>query len=279
MKISINTPCHEDWGKMQVGNGYKFCNSCQKNVVDFTQKSDVEIIQYFTQFNSNSTCGRFNNSQLNTELPLYTAFIQHKQQYHTKNNIWGMLISFGSMLLASCSNSTKQNVTKNSTIDTIKVDSSAIQIKNHDTLDIKLGEVIPELKEPIEIEQIEPIPLTGLVAIEPIKGKVAEPFEHLLGDTIAEPLPMPKATFDFDSFINKNFNFPNNYNESHTIEVNIEAMINESGDIINVKLLNSSGNIEVDKEILRVLNLQPKYIPAESNGIKISKNIRLKVNL
>ncbi len=277
MKVSINTPCHEDWAKMQAGNGYKFCNSCQKNVVDFTKKSDTEIVQYFTQYTGSNTCGRFNHTQLNAELPLYTAYIQHKQHFNTKNNIWGMLISFGSMLLASCSNSVKHTSIGKVKTDTLKVDSTNQKVNNDDTLDSKLGNVILEPKEPVIMENIPP--LTGIVALEPITGKIAMPTEHLLGDTIAEPLPIPKATFDFDSFVNKNFNYPNNYNDSNAINVKIEAIVNENGDITNAKLLNSSGNIEVDKEILRVINLQPKYIPAESNGVKISSRIVLKINL
>jgi hypothetical protein len=61
--LSISEPCHEDWNKMTAVEQGRFCSSCQKNVVDFTNKSDKEIISFFNNYNG-STCGRFNDEQL-----------------------------------------------------------------------------------------------------------------------------------------------------------------------------------------------------------------------
>ena len=76
-KISINSPCEEDWSKMTPQNDGRFCDTCAKCVVDFTQKTNEEVIEYFKQTASNaSVCGRFSdtqlhviNSQLSTEKP------------------------------------------------------------------------------------------------------------------------------------------------------------------------------------------------------------------
>jgi hypothetical protein len=43
----------------------KFCFSCQKTVVDFTQKTDTEIATILLQ-NQDKVCGRFYQSQLKT---------------------------------------------------------------------------------------------------------------------------------------------------------------------------------------------------------------------
>jgi hypothetical protein len=67
IQLSIPTACHEDWNKMtQVEKG-KFCSSCQKVVVDFTNMSDAEIIAYFKK-PKDSVCGRFYDDQLNREI-------------------------------------------------------------------------------------------------------------------------------------------------------------------------------------------------------------------
>lgn len=44
MKITIPTPCHEDWSKMSPSERGRFCGSCKKEVHDFTGKSDEHVI-------------------------------------------------------------------------------------------------------------------------------------------------------------------------------------------------------------------------------------------
>ena len=62
-KIQISNPCHEKWGEMIDNNTGKFCNSCQKSVVDFTNFSDCELRSWFIQ-NKGKSCGRFKPEQL-----------------------------------------------------------------------------------------------------------------------------------------------------------------------------------------------------------------------
>lgn len=65
MKISINTPCHENWDAMTPNEKGAFCLSCQKNVVDFSKKTVSEIKDFFkTVPETESVCGRFEESQL-----------------------------------------------------------------------------------------------------------------------------------------------------------------------------------------------------------------------
>ena len=55
--------CGEDTGAMLDHDGNKFCQQCQKTVIDFTQWPEEEIIRYFEQ-NRGNTCGMFGKSQL-----------------------------------------------------------------------------------------------------------------------------------------------------------------------------------------------------------------------
>jgi hypothetical protein len=63
-KISIDSPCTEQWDGMTVNEMGKFCGKCQKTVVDFTAFSDEDIIAYFTINKDKETCGRFYKKQL-----------------------------------------------------------------------------------------------------------------------------------------------------------------------------------------------------------------------
>jgi hypothetical protein len=76
-QIHISTPCHENWEAMNPAEKGKFCQSCQKTVYDFTDKSDKEILQAFQQ-NSGKMCGRFTANQLNRplQIPHKTSFWQ-----------------------------------------------------------------------------------------------------------------------------------------------------------------------------------------------------------
>lgn len=62
-KLSVSNPCQQKFSSFQPTPSGGFCQSCQKEVVDFTGMSDQEIRDYFQNV-SGSTCGRFKNSQL-----------------------------------------------------------------------------------------------------------------------------------------------------------------------------------------------------------------------
>lgn len=66
IKISIPSPCHENWDGMIPNEKGRFCASCQKTVHDFTNLSDREIASVLK--NSKNACGRFRTTQLDREL-------------------------------------------------------------------------------------------------------------------------------------------------------------------------------------------------------------------
>ena len=79
LKISIPTPCHEDWSKMDTNEQGRHCNSCMKTVVDFTNMSDEEVKNFLINKKQEHTCGRFKTTQLQRieiELPQNIYYIQ-----------------------------------------------------------------------------------------------------------------------------------------------------------------------------------------------------------
>ncbi len=67
IQLEVPEPCHENWNNMTATEQGKFCLACQKEVIDFSQMSDKEILRHISNA-SGKSCGRFRNDQLNRSL-------------------------------------------------------------------------------------------------------------------------------------------------------------------------------------------------------------------
>ncbi|MEK7255396.1 MAG: carboxypeptidase-like regulatory domain-containing protein, partial [Bacteroidota bacterium] len=65
--LDIQSPCHESWQAMQPVSDGRFCQSCQKTVLDFSGMSDREVASFF-QNHQGSACGKFRPDQLRRPL-------------------------------------------------------------------------------------------------------------------------------------------------------------------------------------------------------------------
>lgn len=65
--LRIASPCHESWEAMTPTAIGRHCAACQKTVVDFTWKTDAEILAYLAGA-SGETCGRLWSDQQNRPL-------------------------------------------------------------------------------------------------------------------------------------------------------------------------------------------------------------------
>jgi len=89
LKITIPEPCHEDWSKMTKTNKGKFCNSCTKEVFDFTTFSDEQLIKQFGK--QGDLCGRFTTNQLDRSLVLQRKK-QHNYLSYAFSGIFSLLL-------------------------------------------------------------------------------------------------------------------------------------------------------------------------------------------
>jgi hypothetical protein len=76
IELSIPKPCHEKWDQMDHTEKGAFCKVCTKEVMDFTHKSDREIMEYFEKV-QDKTCGRFRDDQLQQQITEYTQTTTH----------------------------------------------------------------------------------------------------------------------------------------------------------------------------------------------------------
>jgi hypothetical protein len=70
LQISIAEPCHENWDAMTPVEMGKFCGSCQKQVIDFSNMSDRQIAEFFKKPSTGSACGRFMADQLDRPIEI-----------------------------------------------------------------------------------------------------------------------------------------------------------------------------------------------------------------
>ena len=85
LSLTVSKPCSEKFNQFKPTQNGGFCNSCSKEVIDFRNISDKELINFLKDKKEN-TCGFFNKTQLKS----YTSeFITKKKQQHTFLKVMG----------------------------------------------------------------------------------------------------------------------------------------------------------------------------------------------
>lgn len=79
-RLSIDEPCLENWADMSQTEQGAFCAVCQKEVIDFSDKTSSEIAAFFSQ-KKEKTCGRFLKSQLEETYVIYPPYRKSKFKY------------------------------------------------------------------------------------------------------------------------------------------------------------------------------------------------------
>jgi len=65
LHIKMTNPCKIDWTKMTEADDGRYCNTCEKIVVNFADMSDNELLEFFQNPEKRaSNCGRFTEKQL-----------------------------------------------------------------------------------------------------------------------------------------------------------------------------------------------------------------------
>ena len=82
--IQIQEPCHENWAEMTPSEQGRFCQNCQKIVVDFSKMSDRDLTQWFAARAGERVCGRVNPKQLNRS---FSCVTQSKSTFYQRTAI------------------------------------------------------------------------------------------------------------------------------------------------------------------------------------------------
>ena len=125
-QVSIKSPCTENFNHFAPTKEGGFCNSCQKEVIDFSTMKAKEITKYFKTHSGQNTCGRFNSKQLTS----YTYSEPHKRKI---SFISSLAISF--IALFSLAKGQAQTIKSNDELGAVNpIRNQTIAIENNITV-------------------------------------------------------------------------------------------------------------------------------------------------
>ncbi|MBS1580341.1 MAG: hypothetical protein JST29_11945 [Bacteroidetes bacterium] len=122
--IRVAEPCHENWNNMNEVEKGRFCLSCQKKVIDFSNMTDAAILNFLNN-NKGRICGRFEVSQ--TMRPLVGTKINEK-----KNWKWA-LAAITAMIFSINKNNAQANTKLSETTMQFPVNNSNELVQKNET--------------------------------------------------------------------------------------------------------------------------------------------------
>lgn len=280
-KITIPTPCHEDWNQMTPNETGRFCNSCVKSVVDFTGMKTFEIQEYFIKNQGQKVCGRFNNQQLDSiiiQIPRDILFSQ--VQFH-KIFMLALLVSMGTTLF-SCQNANgdKQNIDKVEVVDSINGNRTMGEpMPEKDTInkDTVTETIVSSKKGPIGITG--EIVLSGLVSTEPLKPTAAVVDKDFIypASTVEIQPTYPGGIAKFFEYLKSNFKVSQEYKDISG-KIILSFVVDRDGSLTDIKVVRGI-NTAVDNELLMFIKASPKWIPGEQHGEKVKVSYALPIKI
>ena len=304
-KLTIPKPCHENWNEMTPNEKGRFCRSCAKTVVDFTQFSEKQVQEYLLKNRHQKVCGHFYRKQLDSlviEIPERVIF--HKHSFRSLF-VLALVLTMGTMLLSCKTESGKvQKIEKVEIVDSIENLNKAFSkeecVKKQDLgtnlnskdsiVDFEQGFVITdeeiELGETV-IDTIPIVEITGLIELDE-----EEEFIHtvcpiyLVSGTPRfkkdKHLSEEKAKTNFqkrmNDFVQSNFDaeLPQNSGlNSGKYRIYSQFIINAEGKVSQIKV--RAPHEVLKKEAMNVIEKLPSFIPAKREGKIVSVSYTLPI--
>lgn len=293
MKPNIQS-CTEDWNKMKIGLHSRFCESCQKNVMDFTDKNRAEILAYLLENYGKETCGRLRPSQLDFMHTDLLVTIKSLSAKHKNTNLPFYLLTLGSLMLSGCDKLQQDNATTGEIMvyDSVSVPKDTLDVllksdgEEGITIQPKAVTNLPSTKKrtcaPPETELLTgEVVSTGVVFLEPEIPNLPDSLEAEK-ETYKIAEVMPEFIGGMDSllaYLERNVQYPQ-WESSQKIEGTVIAtfIINRDGSISDPKILKTvPGSKNFDNEVIRVVRAMPLWKPGEHNARKVAIQYNLPI--
>lgn len=283
--FSVPNPCHEKWDGMQPKENGRYCGSCQKVVIDFTNKTNDEILDYIKENSRKQLCGTFKNSQL----PASNQFQQHENSIRF---LAALLLVFG-MTLFSCSSvdlgdkpepdAEPKHHYDGTTIGVMVVPIDTVKKRAHHAYYNNGGIKVVDEEPVCEITGIiiptrTPIPMTTGEIIPPAEHDTIRIKKEEEIFTIVDQMPeFPGGISKMMEFIASNIQYPNSCSEMGIQGiVYVSFVVRKDGTIDDIRLLKGVHEA-IDKEALRVVGMMPKWVPGKNSGREVDVRFALPI--
>lgn len=282
MKPNIAVPCHEDWDNMKIGVLSRHCSVCEKSVMDFTQMSRVEMLQYLLENKNQNVCGRAYKHQFDITHEETLVVIKNLEQKHRNTNLSFYLLSMATLTIMSCEpDPTLSGIKKGIHKTEISAPNATEKKGTDEPSQVKI--VLPKSVEGDYTATAEGI-VSGGISVLPPKV-IDEPttlgemvIEVIEPPMIAEIMPeFPGGTDALMQFIKTHLSYPK-WEKKKGIQGTVYAQftIDTTGKIINPTILKSvEGSRHFDKEVLSIIRKMPHWIPGSTNGKKTAIQFNL----
>lgn len=139
VNISINRPCSQNFENFERTDKGGYCNSCRKEVLDFRNFTDNEIVDFFSK-NQQKTCGVFLENQLKNYSESYL-----NNNINERKSFYRGLLGFSVLSMFTFNQGYSQNTEKDTISNEIrKVENNNFK-KNIKEQEITKGFVFDEL--------------------------------------------------------------------------------------------------------------------------------------
>ncbi len=207
IQLTIAEPCHENWDGMTPVEKGKFCGSCQKQVVDFSDMSDRQVAEFFKKpilslSKGGSVCGRFMTDQLDRPIEIPKKRIPWVK-YFFQIALPAFLVSIKASAQKAQGQVNVKSVAADTTRRPVINDYKMMgMVARPQNLKPFMGDtIVMQVNEPVEKIKGELKTITDSVIVEPVcsrkkMGKIAMPvpvnkneIEGIVVDGNNQPVP------------------------------------------------------------------------------------------
>ncbi|MFN7491912.1 MAG: TonB family protein [Cyclobacteriaceae bacterium] len=271
---TVTFNCPENWDKMKIGLVSRYCDSCKREVQDFTKLTREEILHFLLINRNNKVCGRIYQSQLDYHHQDMLVLIDSYIQKNKNSNLSFFLLTIGTITLLSCS--TNNDLKHKQTLDSLTFVSS---------------EQKSDFKESIESDTTNyewdspPSPefaLLGDIVLVDSLVTVDQENPQLENRVRVMAEVMPEFNGGIDSlyaYFNSKLKYPE-WEKKQKIEgkVFVTFVVDADGKIKDPAIVRSvEGSKNFDEEVLRIIREMPDWKPGQDRGQNVAVQFTLPI--